>query len=653
MRFGMRWIKNSLSLAKYSAVSVAALTMVISPVAQGAGAKAAAKEKAKPKVQSVASNGVNYNVNKKNVLEYLKKMGLHNRKKPISVGEFYSNLRGYLPKKLQRDMDYWVRLNRNELMPEFQVSTYKDSDGKEQVRLLISKGGQTTTISFNPENNAKFAKFNNVYLTKDDFLYHDQMISKLIYGDKAFKNSALKAQKLTPLKQTVMLSYEEFNRLSTRQRAEYLVRLRFVIENAQRVMKAFYGQQALNDFNKEFFAKWFLGSEAEAADKTVRGAKVGDPCIVAGYISAYGENFSCGGNASGAADLKKKEKIYGGVGCPSNTQSCNPLVYGFKSGNPPGRPYCVSRANVKGSLRDATSTFCHQLASPLRKGSKFEGQDKEAIIESWMAAQGTPIDLHFDKEGKIPQAEFEAVEGYLKEMNGYIDKAIETCQTVPLIKIKEVRDEQASACEAIATRKMDLLGYPSGPAVLPPPVPPAPVGEDCSKKPGSQKDESGACVCPLGTGLDMIREESNNDTPACVPIPPIVPPTEDEPKKECNKGEDRDKKTGECVAGGCTKWWCSWKLWGAVGGVLAVGGLIWALGGDDDKDKDKQKPYDPCPPVGPCMPNPPPVANPVPVTDPPPITTDPTPVDTVPTPMVTPYVESTSGSSSSSSGGVR
>jgi len=631
----MKWIKNPLSMLKNSAVSAAVFTLVISPVAQGSAAKAEAKARVQASVEDL-----NYNVDKKSIQEYLKFTGLSGKKR-ISVGEFYSKMRPFYPPRLQRDMDRWARDNRNELMPEFTASTYKDSDGKEHVRLLVSKEGQTFTVSFNPESNAKFVKVNNVYLTKTDLLYHDQAIGKLVYGDSAIKKSLEKVPYRSPLRQSVALSYAEFNRLTPRQRAEYFVRLRYVTENAQRVFKAYYGAQALNEFDKEFYVQWLLGQEAQAAG-AIRGAKPGDPCIVSGYISVYGENASCGGLASGTKNLKQQMESLGGGRCTGGSISCNPLVYGYK---PDGAAFCVSTADKKasGGIRDATSNFCEK-ASPLRKGTPYEAEDKKRIIESFLASKGQKVDLKFDKDGKVAEDQYNLVKDYLNELNSYIDRATTTCNTIPLSQIKNVRDEQSSACVALSARKMDLLSYPLAPP-LPPPVPPS--EKDCSiEKPGSE-NQNGECICPPGT-VDGVINEDGTDRPACVTGGAPL----DEAKKECNKDEKRDEKTGECVAA-CAGW-CSWGKW-VIGGLLFAGifGAIWAMTSGGHKHKNKQTPYDPCPPVGPCMP--PPVVNPSPTVEPPPVVVAPsvTPPVVIPSPVVTPFTEPSSGTSTSTSGGVR
>lgn len=651
----MKLLNYSLSLAKSCAVSVAAFTMVIAPVAQGANAKAVAQTAAKPKVMKPMDH-YNFNVDKKMVQKYLKFTGLAGKKR-ITVGEYWSKMRPYYPKTLQHEMDGWVALNRSELMPEFEMSTFKDSDNKEHVRLLMTKDGQTVTTTFNPESNAKFVKVNNVFLTKEDMLYHTQAFAKVAQGDAAIKKSVLKSQSTRQklYKKSVLLGYQEFVRLTPKQRAEYMLRLRYVVESAERVKKSFIKNASAEyaPSKEEFFVEWFMGVQAYAA-ASVRGASVGDNCIANGFLTKYGQNFSCAGQTSGRQHFSTQVERFSAKGCSSGTLPCNPYVYGFKSGAP-GQPFCVSTANVSGSIRDATSKFCPGQ-SELRKGTKFEVEDKKRIIESWMAAKGQKIDLAFDSEGRVSKEQYDMVKEYLEGggkdglpgLNNYIDEATKACETLPLAATKEVRDEQMSACTSLATRRIDLAYYPTTGVA---PIPPAPIGEekDCSTiKVGALPPE---CVtCPPGM-VDGPLNEGNGSVPACVEG---IANTGAGTKEECNKDEKRDEKTGECVA--LCGWWCSNKGWIIPVGIgIAAIGLIAALWpkDDDDDDDNKQTPYDPCPPAPQvCMPTVPPPTTPPPTTEPPPPTTS--PVDPViPTPIPTPFVESTTGVSTSTSGGAR
>ncbi|MGZ3744076.1 MAG: hypothetical protein ACXVB1_15855 [Pseudobdellovibrionaceae bacterium] len=642
MKGSFSFVKN---LFKRTAVSTAMLSMVVSPLAQGAEAKARA-----------STVEYNYQVDKKSIQEFLKYSGLN--KKHLTIGEFHSKMRPYYPKTLRDQMDQWAQIHRNEFMPEVEATTYKDSDGKERVRLILTQDGMTVTASYNPDNNAKFVKLNNVYLTKDDMKFHEQAIRKIVLGDKGIKSAVMKAPKSSRMHASVALSYEEFSRLTPRQRAEYLVRLRYVLQDAQQVMEKYHGPQAANELNHDFFVKWLLlGEEAEAKGKkskgsgsihssdSIRSAVPGDPCVVSGYLVVYGNDYSCGGTGPGRKALIEEMAKYGGGQCKNGSVSCNPLVYGYQSD---GSAICVKNGK-NNEIQTSTSVSCPQQ-SHLKTA-----EDKKRIIESYLKVNGNTdaeknLNLIFDKDGKISKAQFDLIKEHLDKLNQYVENATQVCSVEPLSKTRKTRLEQNSACVALATRKIDILPYPETP------IPPVIIPEkDCSQeKPGSTL-ENGECNCGPGTHAGTITEDGQ-ERPACIPDEIAGGDT----KKECNKDEKRDEKTGECIAAAGTCAWCPWAI--GAGIFAAVGGILfWIFHDKDHKPSPAPVSPDPCPPSPQiCLPPGTPAtvtpAGPPPIQPAPPATTTTTGTttpDPLPTPAVTPFVEPVNGTSSSTTGGVR
>jgi hypothetical protein len=644
---------------KFSAAFTAALSMAIAPLAQGAEAKATAKAYAEAKARAAATT-VNYNVDTKAVQEFLKLTGLNTNKR-MTVGEFHFKMRPYYPRTLRAQMDEWARMNRNEIMPEFQASTYKDNEGKERVRLMMTKDGQTITASFNPDDNAKFVKVNNVFLTKDDIKYHEQAIRKIVHGNKPIKDQMNKTKPKNQFKTSILLGYEEYSRLTAVERATYLVKVRYVLENAERVMASYYGNQAVNEMKKEFFVQWLLLEQAEAAgSKSIRGAQPGDPCVVAGYLATYGNDYSCGGTGPGRAKLIQEMNQWGGGRCTNGSVSCNPLVYGFNSN---GSAICVKNAGKTSEIYSSTSQACPK-ASPLRKGTADEQADKKRIIESYLAQKDPELlkklgkdGLAF-KDGKVSKEQYDLIAKHLSDLNTYIDKATTACSVAPLSEIQKVREEQQSACQALALRKIELDSYPTSVVLLPAPIPPTVSTCGEGGTPRNSESVNGKCVCRAGDEVGSITEDGKT-VPACIAIAPVID-RGDDAKDECNKdqqpnpnakeGEDSCKK----AAGACT--WCKWLIGGLV--FAGVAGLVWWMTRDKDKDHKATTDPDPCPPAplicSPVTPvtNPPsstePSSQPPPI-QPPPVV-DPNPI---PPPAVTPFVESTTGATTSTSGGVR
>lgn len=544
------------SLLKNFAAGLSVVTMCISPLAQGAAAKD----------------------QKKLINQYLKETGLTTKK--MTVGEYWTMVRHVYPPKLQKQMDQWVSLNRTEMMPSVEATSFKDADGKDQVRLTLFKDGQSAVFTFTGDE-ASPLKVNGVPFSKNELLDYNKankLAAKLAKQDKTLGKALLTGQQSSLSKKSV-LTYNEYKKLTVQQKAEYLIRLRRAMEASQNVYKTFYGEQAYQELNKkyEWVLQFFLGDEAEAKAKGKTQAQsrgmtnlLNKPCVVAGYLSVYGENGSCGGNRVGAVDLKEKMS-QNQASCSNNGVACNPMVYGFDSG---GGAYCVARSEVKYATRVCNSKSPLQNSDP-----KAEGQNKKRIIESYLKkVKGQDINLVLNEEGKISEEQYKQISGYLEDLQGYINSAVAACDNPPLKDIQKNREDQVSACNEIRTRAFSLQSF----AIKAEPVPPAPLiaTTTCNdKKPGSVAGNTeGECLCPEGT------KETNGQCMANA--------------KDCNQ-PGQSLKDGECGCaygmdqdGSCLLsnpvgkageddscgFWCRNKNWIIPVGVFAVaGGLMWWL----------------------------------------------------------------------------
>lgn len=611
----MRWKFKTKSLMKSVAAGASVFTMCLSPVAQGAAAQD----------------------QRKLINQYVKETGLTTKK--MTVGEFYRMVRHVYPPKLQKQMDQWVALNRNQMMPAVEASSYKDANGKEQVRLTLTHAGQTSTLTFTGDEENPL-KVNGVNFTRKELMNYNKfnaLASKMAQLDPVVAKS-LKTGQQKPLGKNFVLTYKEFTRLTARQKAEYFVRLRKAAEAAQQVYTKIYGVQARTEINNKYeWAFHFLfGEEAFAASNLT-----GKPCIVAGYLSVYGENGSCGGNKAGAEDLRQKMAL-GSAQCGGSAVSCNPMVYGFAAN---GAPHCVSRSEVKYATR-----ACNQK-SPLRRDDpRAEGEDKKRIIESYLKkVKGQDINLVLNEEGKISQEQYDQISAYLGDLQNFINQAIGECDMAPLKNIQKYREDQVSACNEIKTRAFSLQSFVVAPE---PPAPPGPLPNpnDCdTEKPGSVSGpDNKGCVCPEGTKEGEMGED--NPRPSCLVI---------ETGGEGDLGGS--KKDPVAVEDSCG-FWCRNKNWIIpVGvGLLAMGAFWWLFSKNKSKSENKNQYIPPAP-----APEPEPTATatvpPAPV-EPPPAAPCPAPnqlinnvcVPVVVVPPPTPASEGgTTSDNSIRSGGVR
>lgn len=590
----MKWNLKPVSVMKQFAVSMSMATMCLSPLAQGAAA-----------------------VKQKNLInQYLKETGLTTKK--MTVLEFWRMVRHVYPENMRNDLDTWVAANRNQMMPEFSATSFTDKNGIEQVRVNLSRDGENVSLTFTGDEDVP-VKFNAVPITKKELLNYNNfngLLRKLAKEDKTFSNS-LKKTGTTGATESV-LTIQELKQRTLRQQVEYLYQLRLTVEAAQAVFKDKYGDRAELDHptyeNKyDFVLKTLFGDCAFAVQIPSRN----DLCIVAGNISKYGKNLSCG----------SEDKAIRGS-CQTGSVACNSLVYGVNSD---GSQYCVPPSNV----RYATA-FCNEK-SPLRSGNYA---DKKKLIESYMRYVQGRKDFAMPDEsklvdGKISPEKFAEIEQYLESFKKYVADATESCESGAIRPVADVRKDQRSACEELKKRQLELdkianvdctkgpIGSTSegGQCVCPnkntpgtdkdgkqscevAPVPP-PVREDCSKIAGSKADDSGVCKCE-----NNQPPEEKNGKRVCVASSAQGGDEAVTPRPEPQSGRpepaEDDKGPG---------WWARNKSWiGPVAGGLALIGLIALM--IKASSKSYQKPvYVPPAPV----PNPTtnPTVTPTPVLPPP------------------------------------
>lgn len=568
----MRWSLQPLRFLKSAACVASVFTMCFAPLAQGKA------------VQS----------NRQKVNEFMKSSGLS---KGVTVGDYWKLVRHAYPAPLRGQVDLWVALNRNQMMPKVEATTVKDRNGVEQVRLTMNRDGKNLTVTLTGDK-AKPMKVNNVVLTAKEltnYKSYSSLMKKIMTQDPTMKK-ALPMKPLAVIGRNPVLSFKEYKALTPRQRAEYLYNVRITVQAAQQVYKVKFGAQAANELERkyEFAFKFLFGADAEAAKAS---SLTGKPCVFAGYLTLYGENGSCGGETEGAAHFKAAQKA-SIASCPGSDVPCHPMVYGYKSD---GSNYCIPHAN-----RKVATSLCNK-ASP-----KDTPQDKKRIIESYLAKRGKNVNLVL-VDGKVSQDQYAEISGYLTDLNKYIDEAIGECDRDPLLSVQKMRPDQKSACDAIRVRAFGLQQFATSPIpVVLPANPPTPPTVSTCDDPAKDINPDGTCgQCKAGSEPGQGQKEDGTTGEVCNPIVVVpvaaggdLPGAKEEPK------EKEDK---------CDGFLCIAPIWWGVAGVTLVGLGLWAALRDKDDDDDDDPPVqtppiatDPGTPVTPVTPVEPPITVPNP-----------------------------------------
>ncbi|MBO9667730.1 MAG: hypothetical protein J7501_13065, partial [Bdellovibrio sp.] len=217
MRLNLKPVRTIQALA----ATAASFTICMAPVAQGAQA---------------ATN------QKLLINQLLKETGVSTKKQ--TVGQFWAQVRHVYPPKLQKQMDQWVKLNKNEMMPTVEATTFKDANGIEQVRLNMNMGqGKNITITYTGDEEFPL-KVNGVALSKKEVFTHSKIDTLMM--PKLVKDPTIKKSLDVPVEKGLMtqanfkpkkiLNGRELAQLPLRAQTEYLMKLRLASEAADKVM---------------------------------------------------------------------------------------------------------------------------------------------------------------------------------------------------------------------------------------------------------------------------------------------------------------------------------------------------------------------------------------------------------------------------------
>lgn len=445
------WVKTLKQCVRWTAIQLACLTMVFSPVAMGREAEA---------------------LNEKVLKGYLQEFGLTGKK--ITVAEFWEKSKNYFPPFVHKDMEKFVQDNKGMLMPEITVSSAKATDGTVVPVLRVNAAGKTTTIQIFGEKN-KWAKYNNVVLSEEDLRHVGDAFRRIEASDirlkkeseTYFKNRDAQANKrkieeaknlervvkdFARFKGFPRLSPGQWKMMTPQQRASFIVNMRILWKDARQVLlleeinSAAQNQKKPSTRGKKYssfeeFSRILLGEPAEAANGSSQSAlqekpklskkgesvvKAGEAsapaasqekkCIVAGYVSIEGKGTNYAGKNGlvcsetmvfqsekynrDTPEMKMvRDAKFECQQVSQNHVACNPLVYGYKSD---GYAICVDRtrttpdAPAKGNFQKAT-----WWDGPCDSASKLTSVQITQDGMNWKDKEYKEDQKRFDESGKI------------------------------------------------------------------------------------------------------------------------------------------------------------------------------------------------------------------------------------------------------------
>lgn len=336
-------------------VWTATWTMMMSPVAYGQ----LAKKVTKVEMQTI-----------------LEQMGLN---KQITMGEFYNKNKYLIPDRIRKEVEPVFLANKNMMMPTFEVLSSKTTTGEDIPTIRISQGGELINLQWFGESE-RLLKFQNTNLSEVDVINFDDMFTRIIAGDERFrkqvepkipakKNSAKTSGMVYP-----DVSAAEWKSMSAYHRANYVVNLRLLLQDARDVLNAKKASKTKSKPKKtsqSIFEKYphfwalFYAPLAEATGSTTRVVVTesrsayyfsGKTCVVAGYVAKYEKTSTaevCNHSVVDQAYANKDNSLYlkAKQFCSQSSQiACNPYVYGA----PNGSPTCVTPSRSNDDFQRAT-----------------------------------------------------------------------------------------------------------------------------------------------------------------------------------------------------------------------------------------------------------------------------------------------------------
>lgn len=405
--------------------------------------------------------------------------------KPLSYKKFWDQNKKTMNPYWQQVFAPSVNLQKNETLPKMEVINIKGPNGTNTERMIMNIDGKTVSVEF-LGGEEKFARINSTVISYADFYYVTGMLEKLskdpvfVAENKKFQEKIL-TKSATP-------TYEQYKKMSVKERAQLLLMTRLAGEAASDVLMI-AAQAEGKKTSSHFFWDQLL-PEAHAS-------AIGLACLVGGYegtiVRKSGRTFCdpSEGISSFNSD-PKNQKLVQSSGCSGNSFGCHPVNFPASTG------ICFRKDN-----RQAMQTMTKQCGerSPYKTP-----QDQAKLVEAYQKRLGlnTKVDLNADGKVIDEKTYNEVVKPYMDDFNQLNTFAhSNVCNATDRPRIRTVDKEIDSACDTLADRKLSLELFkeaPRPPEPVPTPAPIAGGGEGCKVdgKDG-KKDDKGNCI-PVAVG---------------------------------------------------------------------------------------------------------------------------------------------------------
>ena len=479
-----------LKVCAWTLVHTSWITMTLSPVALGKQAE---------------KNSVDY------YKQQVREMGLD---KKMTATEFWNKVKNDLPGYAYFEIEKAVQQNPNALMPKFEVSSSKTSDGQVIPVITFNDNGKISTIQLYGDKD-KFMKYNNVVVSESEATQPSVLFQKLIDSDSKLNKQyqdGLSKQKMVSSSNAFFSNMNSamWQKMSMEQRVTYFIQMRMMYLDAKKVIELNGGKKTAS-FNQleMIFKTIFQDAEAQTSkDKIKLGSssnkqmvtsldgkkRISIPfdaqsCIVAGYVGKYVSMIdNSNGQKRPGCSVEVATANYANKSglefvADANRQcissagasgiACNPIIYGY----PNGSPVCVNKnaqdfqiathwdgpcdkASRLTYSKDVVDTQGKDYSKIVPPSAQLEAikadQAKQnfaltkAFIEGMLTKKDASL-LALFKDGKWSQSLENEIKKMGLQFDTEINEAIQICEKDITAKHEK---NQKGACDQLHRRKL-------------------------------------------------------------------------------------------------------------------------------------------------------------------------------------------------------
>ncbi|MGZ3724238.1 MAG: hypothetical protein ACXWQQ_00475 [Pseudobdellovibrio sp.] len=339
--------------------------------------------------------------------------------------DFWVQIRAAFPESERKYIDSWALINSNAKMPakmpQMSSMKTKSDSGTVGSRLMLNFDDKLVSIEVKGDDSEKFIQVNGAKLSLKDLKLLENISPKITNAQQEFKLSL----------STNELDHASYLRMSSQERAVYIINKRLLLEAAQKVVLKYAKGGKETAYLHFKWLQWLVQASSAYADDPKK-------CVTQGGFIATGDSMV---NCNNSAMLTS---LQGSLSCANPTDTvCNPMLYGLNKTN--SGALCLSAAD------SAQNKTCGDLAPISEQNKKADIQQMVQSLMKMNPTQAAAIVKYITGQDLDTSKPLERQ--LFKDMNDYIIQAVQVCENgTDAVK-------NSKECQELTQRKVSFNSY--------------------------------------------------------------------------------------------------------------------------------------------------------------------------------------------------